>query len=844
MAIYNIRDLNSQNLEGVKTLFFEIKDSKDKAPLSSVNCRVYTEQGKFSTFGISDKDGKLSIAVSSKDMLEFSYIGYGTIKSKADTFSTNHVNMIELNEEAFNLREIIVKAPPIRKNNDTLSYNVKSFVKSGDIHLEDVLKKLPGIKVADNGTISYQGKAINKFYIEGQDLLGNSYNQATRNMPVDAVTTIEVMENHQPIKMLHGQKFSDNAALNIKIDRTYKSRPFGEIILGIGGTPTIWDNRLFLTQIFDKKQLLITGKMNNIGVDISDDTKEHIDITDLDAYEPAMSSLLPSKGHKETLKQDRYLHNKSYSSGINYLVSLSPDATLRTNILLYNDCSSLANSYNSIYRGIENISISEANNIKQHTLTILPIIKYELNSKKAYISNEFRYSFNRYRMENNLKSNAISFVENICNNPSYFQNYYTSAFQIGKQTVEVKSLLRYFNREEKLRDTTDSIAFHDISEDYISKSFISKNILSTSFPLLGNMLKLTTKIHYKNNVYDYCENVRNRKLHFLFSPNYDISFGTERLLSIDVPIELFCIKNRENSRNLLSVNPSLYFKFGLTDKWKFVFSASMSTDNTMIDFYSLHNLRIGYRTLYIPNDEVFINWSKRFSVRLNYSDLYSMFFSNLSISYTDDKKEFYTNYNYTDSLTTISYVRNENHRRMFVVNASVDKSFIDAGISVKSEIGYNNTSYLLSQSGIQTYNKSNVLNINISTIYQKIDWLRLTMEALGNLYWEHNSFFEAKPLKSFVCNASVFIFPFKDMDLKLKYQNYINEISSSNYKSCGIFDFDFVYRLNKKWEIGCSITNLLNTKQYILTKNTGINFSQYILPLRGREVLFKISCRI
>ena len=57
---------------------------------------------------------------------------------------------------------------------------------------------MPGIEVADNGAIRYKGRPINKFNIEGQDLLGNQYNQATRNMPADAVATVQVMEDDSP----------------------------------------------------------------------------------------------------------------------------------------------------------------------------------------------------------------------------------------------------------------------------------------------------------------------------------------------------------------------------------------------------------------------------------------------------------------------------------------------------------------------------------------------------------------------------------------------------------------------------------------------------------------------
>ncbi len=90
-----------------------------------------------------------------------------------------------------------MKAPPIRQKNDTLIYNVASFASTQDKYIEDILKKLPGINVGENGQISYQGKSISKFYIEGQDLLGSNYNQATKNLPIESVSQIELMENNQ-----------------------------------------------------------------------------------------------------------------------------------------------------------------------------------------------------------------------------------------------------------------------------------------------------------------------------------------------------------------------------------------------------------------------------------------------------------------------------------------------------------------------------------------------------------------------------------------------------------------------------------------------------------------------
>lgn len=79
---------------------------------------------------------------------------------------------------------------------------------------------MPGIDVDESGRITYQGKAINKLNIEGLDLMGNRYNQATRNMPAEAVAQVQVMENNQPIKARQGKVNNDRATLNLKLKKT------------------------------------------------------------------------------------------------------------------------------------------------------------------------------------------------------------------------------------------------------------------------------------------------------------------------------------------------------------------------------------------------------------------------------------------------------------------------------------------------------------------------------------------------------------------------------------------------------------------------------------------------
>ena len=97
----------------------------------------------------------------------------------------------------------------------------------------------------------------------------------------------------------------------LRLDKNYKARPFGEIAGGLGIKPTVWDNQLFLTQVMKHSQILVSAKMTNTGKDLSEETREHIEVNNLDAYEPLPQGVLSEDISQEALPQERYLQIKS-----------------------------------------------------------------------------------------------------------------------------------------------------------------------------------------------------------------------------------------------------------------------------------------------------------------------------------------------------------------------------------------------------------------------------------------------------------------------------------------------------------------------------------------------------
>lgn len=848
MCVCGLQSAYPQTHTDAISLSFEIKDSTTLEPLVGVTCRVFSSSGKFCSYGISDKNGLVKLQPHLNDWLEFSFLGYEKQRINISSNQSPRIHIVFMKPSTVALREVQIKAPPISARNDTLVYRVSAFTKAGDRHLEDVLKRLPGVKVSANGTVSIQGKAINKFYIEGMDLMGNNYNQVTQNMPIDAVTSVEVLENHQPVKMLQGKQLSDKAALNIKIDKSHKSRPFGELEGELGLSPTRWDNRAFVTHIANKSQLLLSGKMNNTGNDLSEETTEHIDVTDLEAFEPITSPLLTTDLVQEQLPQNRYLYNKSYAGGINYLRKLSDNSTLRFNTQLYEDHSSRNNSIEYIFGGLHPLSLREDASMKKKDFTIVPILKYELNSANTFVSDELRVSVSKKSAITAILSNESSINETVKTHPSYIQNYFSSSFPVGNTILQAKSLIRYFDRTESLNDISDSTIIYNCSNRYAFKSFVAKGTLSTKFLLFRNYLDLGVKAYYHNNSYDYNGNTHHQDLNVIFSPSYYVKYGKRSGLTIALPIgcmyaRLLPVNESIKNRGFFSFSPEFSINHVFSDELSLGFSASIGNSNDTKPFYSPDFLRIGYRTVYLYDSNLYKNTDYLLSLRLRYRNLASMFFSNLSVSYSNGKRESYFHYDYTDSLNIIRQIQGENNYKTFIINGMADKTFVDAGLSLKTEITYNQNSYLLSQSSELMNNKSHVLSAMVSSTFHKYKWLKLILDATGTLFWEKNSYHDSETLSSVNANASIYLFPFKGFEIKLKCQSLTNEISESHYKSLTLFDASMHYKINKTWEIGLTGTNLLNTKLYSVTQNSGLNSYNTLLPLRGREILLCLLLR-
>ena len=257
-------------------------------------------------------------------VLYFSMMGYAARTLPIEKGRTTYD--VTLKEQATALREVVIRAPSIHERGDTITYIVSRFATTADRSLGDVLKKMPGIEVEKSGAISYNGKPINKFYIEGKDMLGGRYGIATNNIHPSDVGSVEVMENHQPVKALENISFSQNPAINIRLKEDAKARWVGTAKAAVGASPFLWEGELALMRFKRKSQTLNTLKSNNTGRDV---TREAALLIDGERAEAAlMEHIDVSPDRLRAIDGDRSRFNRSHLVTTNNLWGVSKDFDL------------------------------------------------------------------------------------------------------------------------------------------------------------------------------------------------------------------------------------------------------------------------------------------------------------------------------------------------------------------------------------------------------------------------------------------------------------------------------------------------------------------------------------
>ncbi|WP_340154874.1 TonB-dependent receptor [uncultured Winogradskyella sp.] len=249
-----------------------VKDSIG-TPLELANViAINKDSNSLESYGITDSNGKFVLSLSKNTLynIQISYIG---LKSVNETLTTKEADITKnysmVSDNQLDAVEITYEMPVTIKG-DTLIYNADSFKNGSERKLEDVLKKLPGVEINEDGQVEVEGKVVNKLMVNGKDFFDGDSKLATKNIPSNAVDKVQVLRNYSEVGQLSGvQNNQDNVAINIKLKEGKENFWFGDVTAGGGVAPSPNDE-LYLVQpkLFyysPKYSINVIGDLNNIG---------------------------------------------------------------------------------------------------------------------------------------------------------------------------------------------------------------------------------------------------------------------------------------------------------------------------------------------------------------------------------------------------------------------------------------------------------------------------------------------------------------------------------------------------------------------------------------------------
>lgn len=212
-----------------------VADTTNEPMLMASVAFLNPEDSTVASFVITDNDGYFQSGRLSegKYFVQVSFLGYETY-SKEVTVGENgtpsDLGIIKIKPALNTLSEVVINGQriPVLINKDTVEYNASSFRVQADDNVEDLLKRLPGIEVERDGSITAQGQEVQQVLVDGKEFFGGDPTVATRNIPADAVERVQVYDRQTDDAMFTGVDDGERSkTINLELKEDRKNGYFG-----------------------------------------------------------------------------------------------------------------------------------------------------------------------------------------------------------------------------------------------------------------------------------------------------------------------------------------------------------------------------------------------------------------------------------------------------------------------------------------------------------------------------------------------------------------------------------------------------------------------------------------
>lgn len=815
----------------------QVKDAETGEPIAGVIVKIkgaFTSTDQMGRFSLSPKSGA--------DSIYFRCMGYETLILPV----SSNLAEVRLNQKATQLNDVIVESPDIYAKGDTLVFNVARYANAKDNAIIDVIKRLPGIKVKDDGTIEYQGKPINKFYLDGNDFIGGQYGLATNNISYKDVKSVEVMENHQPVKALEGIEFPEEAGINLKLKEDARSRWVGVAQAATGVEPFLYDGSLFTMRMASKIQNMFTLKADNTGWNPANEIKDH-DFDDMFSSDYSYS-LWPEYISADIINAP--LSEKRTRDNLSWLANAitawkSGDTSMRLKFDYMGDRLDYNSGIKTDYFSDQIPTFIQNNIQRSQTHNLSAQFYSETNKRGYYMKDKFTLSGELEKSTSSI-TGSFNLSQRVNRKHFFAENDLRLVKRNDKRVFTLISRNSFGRRpdillvagEENVSQSLGSTDFRSTTETKFGKlTRFWKYYLTAGIDLNYHRMKNTLSglVEYDNHG-DHEAFLSN----FFVSPQIDFERNGWRV-SLSIPMKWYHY-NITKSHNYINISPRLFLRRQLDARSELSGSVAYRLVSPQPYLNINDTILSDYRNLFIANNPDKYSHDVATTLSYRYRNPVKSLFVNLSATYNYRRSHIMSNQIFIDDFIVSTYAEKISGNKTWYLKGGLSKGIghskmvagIEGNVSLTSASSMRDNSvvpYRQTTTEIKPYIKGSILRWLSANYEAEYGFSKLDINGDGNT------------CHTFHQNLFATILPNDLIEFTIGAEHLLTNFSEGNTANLILLDASAVWRVSNKIRLSLTANNLLNKQNYEYVTYGTLSCSEHFFNIRQRSILASVQYR-
>ena len=245
------------------------RDTKEGVMLATV--QMLKPDSTYVSGVLSDEKGNFSIEASATGsyILKFTSVGYTPLTKtvKVDGKKDIALGKITFNADAIMLKgaTVVGQAARVTVQEDTFVYNASAYRTPEGSVVEELVKRLPGAQVSDDGTITINGKEVKKVLVDGKEFMTGDTQTALKNLPTSIIDKIKSYDEKSDLAKVTGiDDGEEQTVLDFGIKKGMNKGVFGNVDASVG-TQDRYAERLMGALFKDKTRVMLMGNLNNVN---------------------------------------------------------------------------------------------------------------------------------------------------------------------------------------------------------------------------------------------------------------------------------------------------------------------------------------------------------------------------------------------------------------------------------------------------------------------------------------------------------------------------------------------------------------------------------------------------